>query len=110
MKPEILDETPVSMAELKQEIDKIAKRDEEPSFRVTKTVDYLNQFVEMKPKEANELIKKVTELEIPRLKDMHVIKIVDLMPQSLNELSTILQAYPIRVSQDNQKKILAAIK
>ncbi len=109
MKPEIVSEEPLLMAELKSELDKIKKRDEEPNFRVAKTEEYLDAFVEQKPTKARELVKKLQDLDIPRLKDIHIYKLVDLMPASVNEAQVILQGYSVAVSQDNLKKVISAL-
>lgn len=97
------------MAELKMELDKIKKRDEEPNFRVAKTEDYLDSFVELKVTKSRELVKKLQGLEIPRLKVIHIYKLIDLMPQSVAEVQVILQGYTVAVSQDNIKKIVAVL-
>ena len=40
----ILNEEPMSMAELKEELDKIKKRDKELNFRANRTEEYLQHF------------------------------------------------------------------
>lgn len=109
-KPEILEKQPLTIAELKGALSKLKKRDEELSFRAGKTEEYVNHVAQLNQKQAAELKKKITELEIPRLKDEHVVKIVDLIPKSLAELKLVLQGYTVTVSNDNLSKIVAAIK
>ena len=86
VKPEILQEKPVSMAELKDEIAKIRKKSEKINFRAEKTEEYLNQFTILSSKKAAELKEKLEKLKIPRFKDEHIIKLIDLMPASLEEV------------------------
>ncbi|MBU1204855.1 MAG: hypothetical protein KKA61_02195 [Nanoarchaeota archaeon] len=110
VKPEIISEKPVTITELKQEIDKIKKRDKELNFRVGKTEEYLSHFMTLSKAKEDELIKKLEKLNIPRLKDIHITKIVDIIPKTVDELKIILQGYTITVNNDNIKKIVDIIK
>lgn len=109
-KPDILEEKPITMAEMKEELEKIRKRDEELNFRATKTEEYLQQFDIQPVKKIEELKKKIEGLKIPRLKEEQIIKIIDLMPGSLEEMKTIMQSYTITINQENMKKIVAKIE
>src|SRR3989338_145541 len=95
----ILSEKPVTMAELKNEIESIKKRDNELDFRAAKTEEYLNQFVAVK--KAEELVKKIEALNIPRLKEQHITKIVDIMPATAKDLKVVLQNYILTVNNEN---------
>jgi DNA-directed RNA polymerase subunit F len=109
VKPKIISEIPISISELKQEVAKIKKRDAELNFRVGRTEEYVNIFETPEEKEA-ELIKKIEELNIARLKREQIIKIADLAPRHLEELKTIMQGYTVTMSEDNLKKIIDIIK
>jgi len=104
----ILNEVPISMKELKEELAKIKKRDKELNFRANKTEDYLNQFVSMKKEK--ELEEELNKLKIPRIKEQHIKKIVDILPVTVDELKTLIQGYPISVNADNLKKIVDVVK
>jgi DNA-directed RNA polymerase subunit F len=110
MNPKIQEENPISIYDLKKELTKIKKRDEELALRATKTEEYLNAFVVLKQKDAESLKNALTELEIPRLKDHHIIKIIDVLPESEEELKIVLQGYTLTVNKDNMKKIVDEIK
>ncbi|MCP3682318.1 MAG: hypothetical protein GY861_06470 [bacterium] len=110
MQPEIISETPIPTNELKVEIEKIKKRDEEPNFRVVKMDEYLASFSTLSATKSKELIAKLEKLNIPRLKDIHIYKIADLLPKSVNELKVILQGYTVTVNNENMKKIVDTIK
>ncbi|MFH1505442.1 MAG: hypothetical protein ABIE94_00420 [archaeon] len=109
-KPEILSKEPINMIELKEELKRIKKRDSELSFRGNKTEEYLNQFADLKAKEAKELVEKMEKLNIPRLKDNMIHKIIDILPRTESELKLILQGYTLTITGDNLKKIMAALK
>ena len=109
-KPEILNETPMLMAEVKAELAKIKKRDGELSFRANKTEEYLNHFVEISQKKAKDLYADLQGLKIPRLKEIHMMKLVDVMPATIEETKVTLQGYQtLTVSQDNIKKLVKTI-
>lgn len=110
MKPQISEEQPISIYELKKEISKIKKRDDGLSLRATKTEEYLNSFVVLKQKDAEDLEKELIALEVPRLKDFHIKKIIDLLPETVEELKVILQGYTLTINKDYQKKIIDAVK
>ena len=105
MQVEITSETPLNLVEVKEELEKIKKRDKEPNFRVTKTYEYLEHFAKLGPQKAKELFEKLTKLNVPRLRDMHLNKIIDTMPLTVNELKVILQGYALSISNENLKKM-----
>ena len=110
MNPKVQDEVPISIYDLNTEIKNIKKRDKELSLRTAKTEEYLHHCVVLKQNEAKELEKSLNALKIPRLKDMHVKKILDILPASLEELKVTLQGYTLTVSKDNMEKIVSVVK
>ncbi len=109
MKTEIISETPITMAQLKHELEAIKKRDKELGLRSAKTEEYLNRFVKLDSEKATDLYKKIEELNIPRLKPEHITKIVDLMPETPDDVKMLLQGYVITLSAENLKKITDVI-
>ncbi|MBW2999079.1 hypothetical protein KY339_00260, partial [Candidatus Woesearchaeota archaeon] len=93
------------MSQLKNELKKIKKRDEELNFIANKTNDYLNTFSVLKEKEAKDLQKKLEGLKITRLKPEQIIKIIDLLPSTVADLKVILQGYPVSIANEDLKKI-----
>lgn len=104
---QIILETPISSHQLKKELEKIRKRDSELNFRANRTEEYLNQISEIK--NGDELFDKIMKLGIPRLKEQHVHKIIDIMPITMNELKVVLQSYTVTVNNDSMKKIVDTI-
>ena len=98
------------MADLKDEIKKIKKKSEKLNFRAEKTEEYLNQFTILSKNKSQELREKIEKLKIPRLKEEYIIKLIDLMPKSLEEVKSVLQGYTLTVTNDNLKKIAECIK
>ncbi|MCX8147317.1 MAG: hypothetical protein N3D84_02520 [Candidatus Woesearchaeota archaeon] len=102
----ILSETPIAMADLKKGLARIKERDKELNFRSQRTEEYLNMFVEISAEQAKEIMSKIESLNISRLKPEHMIKLIDLMPKSVEEAKSIMSAYPITISNENLKKIV----
>lgn len=106
----ITEEKPVSMAEVKEDLSKIMKAKGELNFRANKTFDYLNEFSKNSLQKTKELITKIEGLKIPRLKDEHIIKIVDTLPKYPEEVKALLSGYTITLSQESAKKIADVVK
>ena len=110
MKPEIINQTPVSMIDVKKEIESIKKRDKELNFRSGKTEEYLGTFVENPAKVYEELKKKIEALKISRLKPEMLIKILDTLPKTIDDMKNLLQGFVISLSNEDMKKIIKAIE
>lgn len=108
-KPEVLEKTAMSVVEVKEALKKIQKRDEELNFRSNRTLEYVNEVAQIKPKEAKEMVKKIKELEVPRLKDEFIKKIVDIMPRSEKSMQSLITDQSMTVSKENVKKIAAIV-
>jgi DNA-directed RNA polymerase subunit F len=106
----ILNEKPITMAEVKEELEKIKKESGELNYRANKTHDYLQEFSKENFQKAKSLIKKIEDLNIPRLKEEHIVKIIDTMPKFAEEVKALLSGYTITISQENCKKIAEAVK
>ena len=104
---QITAETPIDLYQLKKELEKIRKRDSELNFRANRTEEYLQQVATLKNSE--ELLDKIMKLNIPRLKEQHVHKILDIAPTTMVELKTLLQGYTITINNESMKKIHDAI-
>ncbi|MBS3119385.1 hypothetical protein J4475_01025 [Candidatus Woesearchaeota archaeon] len=109
MQPEIIEEVPISLSELKEEIEKIKKADKEPGFRTVRTDEHLQHFKPLSRQKQTELIGKLMKLEVPRLKEQQYIKVIDIMPESITELKTVLAGYNITVTKENTEKIFKTI-
>jgi len=110
VKPEIINERPISTVELKKELESIKKRDKELGLRSTKTDDYLKLFTSLSEKDAEDLRKKLDSLKITRLKEEYIIKIIDTLPNSIDELKSLLQAYVVTINNEDLKKIVDVVK
>lgn len=106
----IINETPINSLELKEKLNAIKKRDKEIGNRATKTMEYLNTFVSLKSKDAEEIKKKIINLNIPRLKDRHITKVLDIMPEDIESLKLLFTGENITIKQEDLAKIFEVIK
>lgn len=106
----ILKEQPISMAEVKDELSKIEKKAGELNYRANKTNAFLQDFVKLSMPKAKELAEKIHGLNIPRLREEHIIKIVDTMPKYAEEVKALLSGYTLTVTNENAKKIADMVK
>lgn len=110
VRAEIIEEVPIGMSELKSELKRIKKRDEESSPRLQKLEEYLNNFNQISKADYDSMVSEISQLNVPRLKDVHVMKIADIMPENVEELKSILQGYAITITAENMKKIITVTK
>jgi|TARA_B100001964_G_C14192756_1_gene581885 DNA-directed RNA polymerase subunit F len=104
---EIISETPVDAHQLKEELSKIKHRDKELNFRAAKTEEYLISIGVNKNAEA--IYNKINKLNISRLKEQHIRKLIDIMPATIKDLKVVMQGYTISLSNENMKKIVDII-
>lgn len=105
----IISENPISMVVLKEKINQIEKRDKDLGNRGKKVKEYLDHFVKLDKKKADEIAKKINDLNIPRLKERQISKIIDVMPKDMESLKIILTGENITVKQEDLEKILEVI-
>lgn len=103
MAVEIISETPINAFQLKEELSKIKARDNELNFRAAKTEEHLEHL--SFTKDAGSLFDKISKLDIPRIKEQHIHKIIDIMPTTVKDLKVVMQGYTISLSNENMKKI-----
>lgn len=104
---QIISENPINIYHLKKELERIKKRDNELNFRANRTEEYLNQIATLK--NPDELFDKIMKLNIPRLKEQHIHKMIDIAPTTVNDIKAVLQAYPITINNESMKKIVDAV-
>ncbi len=107
----VVAETPISVYELKKELEKIKKRDSELNYRALKVEGSLNNSANASyAKKVEDILEKVLKMELPRVKDTHVKKLIDINPQSVNDVKVVMQGYTITLSNENMQKIVDIFK
>lgn len=106
---EILTEMPLTMAELKEKLEFVKKK-QDLSFRGNKTLDYLHLFSKHSSNDVSAIREKLKALEMVRLKERHIAKIIDLQPEDAIDLKMLLAAENITLKDEELKKILECLK
>jgi DNA-directed RNA polymerase subunit F len=108
--PQFIEQKSISLLEAKEAIESIEKRDKELNYLSNKTKEYLDQFVNLNRARKNELEKKLQDLDLTRLKEEHIAKICDFLPQTVDELKVVLQAYPLSMPKKDHEEIVKTVK
>ena len=106
----IINEEPLTISEIKEKLELVKKRDKELNPRAQKTYDYLRTFSKLNQKKVKEIRDKVMKLNIPRLKDRHVVKLIDIEPKDLDSMKIIFSGENITIKQEDLEKLLKVIK
>ncbi|MFW6026226.1 MAG: hypothetical protein ACOCRX_07775 [Candidatus Woesearchaeota archaeon] len=99
---------PKTLSEVKKILNEV-EEERELNFRSSKTMDYVNRFVNLSLDEVNKLKEEIKGLEILRLKDEHIAKIIDFMPESVDEFKLIFQGSYVTFSEDDIESIVKVI-
>lgn len=106
---EILNERPITANEVLAKLEEISKK-QELNARAAKTKEHLNIFIELKIEQVKELQKKLESLDIPRLKDRHIVKIINMMPNDIDQLRILFLGETISLKQEDLTKIIEVVK
>jgi len=92
---------PLSMTEAME----YAKKDLETGKEV---VGFIKKFTKLKPAEVKKLKDKLKELDLIKLNEKNMCKLVDFLPENTEDLNKIL--VDVNLNEDETKKILDTIK
>ncbi len=101
---EITKQIPISVPEMKENIDAMKKRDKELNFRAKKVEEYLNNVP--KTKTYKDLKKDLESAGITRLKEKHIALIINILPKDIDSLRTILSGENLTLKQEDLDKIM----
>ncbi len=107
--PQFIEDQPLSLIDVKAALAAMEQRDNELNFQSNKAKEYVATFVELSPSKKEELYQKLKGLELTRIKEEHLMKIIDFLPKTVNELKIVLQAYPLSMPKKDQDSIVAAV-
>lgn len=96
----IKDSTPLTLAEVIELAGDSEKEEEVKKF--------IKKFTKMKPEDAKKMRKELSDLNLIKLKEDHIVKIVDFMPEDSIDLSKILE--DVSLDQEEASKILDVVK
>ena len=90
----------LSMAEASEYIKKIESESE--------VIGFIKKFTAITPKEAKEIRKKITEFGLMKIREEHISKIIDILPEDSSDLNKIF--VDMSLDEDETNKILDTIK
>lgn len=82
-----------------------AKKDSESGKEI---IGFIKKFTKLKAAEAKELKKKLKELDLIKLNDKHIVKLIDFLPEDGEEINKIV--IDANLNEDETKKVLETIK
>lgn len=97
----IKNNTPLSLSEVGEYLSKESGSNPEMA-------GFIKKFNKTKIKDAKEIIKKLEELDLIKLKSEHISKIIDFLPEDSEDLNKIFA--DVSLDEEETKKILDVIK
>lgn len=108
--PQLVENKPLSLVDVQEILTTIEKRDQQLSYNSNKVKEYLNNFKVLSKQQKDDLCKQLESLNLTRLKEEHFVKIIDFLPQTLNDLKIILQANNVTLPKKDQESIVNVVK
>jgi DNA-directed RNA polymerase subunit F len=94
----------LSMAEVKSFI----KDNEETDEKKKELESFIKKFSKLQGKKAEELKKELEGLEILKLKQEYIVKIIDILPEDAADLNKIFS--DVSLDEDETNKVLEIVK
>lgn len=105
---EVISKEPVSGSEVDEIVNKKGE-ERELTYREEKIREFLNKFPKLSVEDYNKVKEELISLEIPRLEEEHIVKIIDIMPKSGTELRAIVSHSGTVLVDDSVTKILEVL-
>jgi DNA-directed RNA polymerase subunit F len=94
---------PLSLAETKEIVETAEDTDDHKEIR-----DFLKRFTKLKPEKAKEMREELKGLGIIKLKEEHIVKIIDLLPEDAEDVNKI--AIDVSLDENEISKLLEVVK
>jgi len=110
--PKFIEEKPATLSEVAELLKDVTETDAQSAFRSTRAKDFVENFSSeiATASKREELLKKLQDLNLTRLKEEHFVKIIDFLPKTVDDLKTVFQAYPLSLPKKDQESIIGAVK
>jgi DNA-directed RNA polymerase subunit F len=103
---EIKEQKPVPWAEAKRMLEEKEKQ-KELGYEQKNALEHLRKFSKLSAKKAEEMAAELAEIR--RLRDRHIIAIIDHLPEDLDDLRVLLSGQA-DLTPDEKKKVLDTVK
>ncbi len=94
---------PLTLAEIRKILE------EKESEKTKQVIAYAKKFCNIDEKEAKALKEELLELNIAKLKEKHIVKIIDLMPEDASDVRKIFFGEDTSLEQNEIEKILQVV-
>lgn len=99
----ILDRKPLDLNEVQEILKEIPDNEKKEQMGI-----YLKKFLKTKAEKAKKIKEELEKLDLLKIKNEHIVKIVDLMPEDASDLNKIF--IDVSLTEDETNKILDIIK
>ena len=97
----------IPWAEVKKALEK-KEKEKELSYEQKNALDHLRKFSKLSEKAVAEMSEELGKIE--RLKERHIVSIINHMPQELEELRVLFANEVVSPSEEDRKKIISIVK
>jgi len=80
----------------------------EETEKIKQLKNYLKKFVKIKEKEAEKLKQELEALDLIKLREEHIVKIIDILPEDLSDLNKIFN--DTSLDEEEANKILEVVR
>lgn len=103
--PKVIKEKPIDIYQVLSELNTIEKKDEELGFRSMRTKEYITDIEQISKEKAKKIREAIVALDIPRMKEEVITKIIDVYPVSVLDLKQLISSFNVAVKDDYVKQI-----
>ena len=96
----ILEKEPLSLAEMTTYAKDLDEKKE--------LAAYVRKFSKLKPEQVKKLREEITALDNPKVRESHIVKIADLLPEDEEDLNKVFTE--VSLSQEEAQAILSKVK
>lgn len=104
----VIDEAVVSPAFVRETLEKV-KESSDLNFKSLKLLEYLNRTVTLSVDDTKKMIQKLKDLDLVRLSDKHIIKIIEILPPSKDVLRNVLTSLNTTLPDEEVEKIMEVV-
>jgi len=94
---------PIDLSEAKKILGSVEDNDKKKKLEI-----FIKRFSKIKPEKAENLKKELSGLGLLKLKEEHIVKIIDILPEDASDLNKVFT--DVALNEDETNKILEIIK
>jgi len=99
---DVIEKKPVSIAKAKDILNKVKKKNYEQNL----AFEYASKFAKVDSKKEEELVEELTQAGIPRIKPRNIIKLLDIMPKTAEELRAVFAKEDLSLSKADTDRVI----